>query len=958
MNEFYRSFVETGRRLALERGLVWDLDCDADGKVSKSQRWDLTKLTGMVPPPTIWLADLGLDNSALAPLNAFRSHKGLPPLAQAVMAPAWRDLYQAVVINELLVKRNKPNHAINNVGRFIRVLATCSSGTPPWERNGEDVQLAYNVALGIGSSGKLASNLTMVVRTVIDGQFLSDSGPLARFCKLYPTDEAKTAQTRVDALRSSVNSHRRTDQMRTELHQRKRAERLPEEKAFWELVRIVFTEEPRTFADAIRFAQLKIGIVTGLRVGENAMIPFDWERWREYVDANGRPAGDRGGISRSLMIRYFAEKRDEDEGTDGVVLYETAQHVPEIYQDVVLETLNEVARLTEPMRERLRRQTTTGRLLPEFALDDLLPATEVYTRIGGSIQCIDEPLPAELVERYRATYDLAVLDAIRDHQMTRMDVARPNENIRKGWGKYVRDRVAIPRYANGDVVHGSINWAETYFRVGDIEDLVRQHMPTKLSDVAPFRLANGKKFYPHDLLFLMPVRALIENRNGGVLDVNRYFAVGRVDPADLQNQLGLKKDNLFSRYGETEEDRALKLDTHSLRHLQNAELFRLGVADTIITKRFRKSVAQSGEYDHRSHAEDLAAIDMPSTAEERLGPRAQEALMLITADRIRGPIVDEFLRVQSELGDEAAFDYLNAEADGLHVTPSGFCLSSFTVDPCSKNLECFNGCRHLARTSAPEEQRRLTGLRDQFVQVIAKIEAMPQAARNVGWQNQLKHGKTRLENINQALATVPASQAPNHSRTDPTTSARSKRSLAQRSWIAPRGFAVPITNGPNSLEILEEVLEAMLLDNEDITARGAVRRMHGALKHPTDITRRPQRRQKLETYQQKQKELRSVIEKADKQSKTNLSAQIARKEAEIATLTGQRDLLVASHKAMILAVGEMGSMRAWQRFFTAYQSAVDELRDLGAMPPDEVRELSPRPSLTEPKCSTHGQRDR
>jgi hypothetical protein len=59
--------------------------------------------------------------------------------------------------------------------------------------------------------------------------------------------------------------------------------------------------------------------------------------------------------------------------------------------------------------------------------------------------------------------------------------------------------------------------------------------------------------------------------------------------------------NLFAKYGETDDDRALKIESHMLRHLQNTELFRLGVADTIISKRFnRRSVAQSYEYDHRS----------------------------------------------------------------------------------------------------------------------------------------------------------------------------------------------------------------------------------------------------------------------------------------------------------------------------------------------------------------------
>lgn len=148
------------------------------------------------------------------------------------------------------------------------------------------------------------------------------------------------------------------------------------------------------------------------------------------------------------------------------------------------------------------------------------------------------------------------------------------------------------------------------------------------------------------------------------------------------------------------EDRLLTLTTHSLRHLQNAELFRLGVADTIITKKFnRRSVQQSYVYDHRSLAEDLASVDLLPEAEDALGDKALQVFKLIKAKKAGGPIVDEFYRVAREYGDEAAFDHLNAEADGLHVTPYGLCVNSFTSDPCPKHLECFNGCLHLARRS-------------------------------------------------------------------------------------------------------------------------------------------------------------------------------------------------------------------------------------------------------------------
>jgi len=147
---------------------------------------------------------------------------------------------------------------------------------------------------------------------------------------------------------------------------------------------------------------------------------------------------------------------------------------------------------------------------------------------------------------------------------------------------------------------------------------------------------------------------------------------------------------------------------------------------------------------------------------------------------------------------------------------------------------------------------------------------------------------------------------------------------------------VPPTERIDPIALMEETLEAMILDDEDISARGLVRR-----KHATDVTRPLDRRAILERFQARQAELRQVMSKADKTSKANLSARIARKDEEIAALTSQRDLLVASHRAMILAVGEMGGMKAWRQFFDGYQGVLDSLRDMGAMPTADIARLPP-----------------
>ncbi|MEM5461892.1 hypothetical protein VSR69_45215 [Paraburkholderia phytofirmans] len=212
------------------------------------------------------------------------------------------------------------------------------------------------------------------------------------------------------------------DELRADLEARKRAERLPERRAFWELTRIVMTEKPRTFIDDLRFAAIRTMIVTGFRAGEAALLPVDWKRERTYLDSKGRPAGEAGGISTSLMVRHFAEKQQEDE-SDSVVLRERMQPVPDLFRELLTETLGHVAQLTAPLRATLKLQCETGRLLPWYRADDVVPFTELYTRLTGNPFWLDierEPF----IERYRETFDPVVLGDL--HRPPRQNTCRPD----------------------------------------------------------------------------------------------------------------------------------------------------------------------------------------------------------------------------------------------------------------------------------------------------------------------------------------------------------------------------------------------------------------------------------------------------------------------------------------------------------------------------------------------------
>ena len=109
-------------------------------------------------------------------------------------------------------------------------------------------------------------------------------------------------------------------------------------------------------------------------------MPVDWKRERAYLDSKGRPAGEAGGISTSLMVRHFAEKQQDDE-SDSRFLREETQPVPDMFRVLLTETLDHVAKLTDPLRATLKLQCETGRLLPWYPADMTWCPSPKYIRI-------------------------------------------------------------------------------------------------------------------------------------------------------------------------------------------------------------------------------------------------------------------------------------------------------------------------------------------------------------------------------------------------------------------------------------------------------------------------------------------------------------------------------------------------------------------------------------------------
>lgn len=751
-----QAFIRLGRELAESKHLSWDLPYDlTTGSIPRDRWWDLSALVNANTGVRVKLSTFATHDASLDAIARFGGGKAAP-----VMTGEWIELYKAVALQDILVLGNKPSNFGANVGPSFRILAGAAGSLAPHELSSDQVQLGFNAALVASDSAKRASTLKALVARWFDATGICEHRPLAQYCTAYPGRSELLGQVQ----KLAVTSRRQTDTkrpaaLRSELSQRHFAEKLPSEEALLELIRIVFGERPRTVSDMVRFHQVRILLTTGFRAGELVTLPAATLVSREQETSHARLYGPP---APALALRHFAEKQfAKGRGAD---LIEGLHHVPPLFAPIVKESVAEVLRLTAPMREMLKAQRTAGRLFPEVALDALVPWTEAYSRLSGMMQFSSEPIPVDLKTRYRANYDASVLTEMRDHQRAWAS-RRPHKQVRE---YFLRANTALRRPmvrdSRGEFLHlgnrvrtGDIG---LYVLGADMESYAATHLPSKTPDMRVSQ-AGSRALGIEDFLFLYPARALAEEKHDAIVDLDRYFAVQRTERQDLELQLGgsAREGKLFQKYGMDEKSRLLAVNPHAIRHLQNTELFRLGVADTIISKRFnRKSPVQSYSYDHRTLAEHMDEMD-PATAkalaDADLGPQARKAFDLIRGGKIQGPIVKQFRKVQAAEGDDAAFAYLNAEAGALHVTPYGFCLNSFAASPCLKHLECFNACSHLVRTDSPQEQANLEQLRDRYELHIGRLRERPSAAPM--FEVQLRHAEARLEGVRVALRQAPGS---------------------------------------------------------------------------------------------------------------------------------------------------------------------------------------------------------
>lgn len=156
-------------------------------------------------------------------------------------------------------------------------------------------------------------------------------------------------------------------------------------------------------------------------------------------------------------------------------------------------------------------------------------------------------------------------------------------------------------------------------------------------------------------------------------------------------------------------------------------------------------------------------------------------------------------------------------------------------------------------------------------------------------------------------------------------------------------------------ERMREILEAMLANDEDITARAVVRQ-HPAIKAASSITRSESRRRLLVEYQKRQSEYRRWRGRVAKRSGTDTATSLADKDIRIAELETTVQLLTASHIAMLRAVGELGGFSRWAKFYESYREAREKIVKLGAVPAEAEDAIRPARSIAAAGQSTRKKR--
>lgn len=211
--------------------------------------------------------------------------------------------------------------------------------------------------------------------------------------------------------------------------------------------------------------------------------------------------------------------------------------------------------------------------------------------------------------------------------------------------------------------------------------------------------------------------------------------------ADFLSSRG-RTASVFDRMAIYEDDGTpCRITSHQFRHWLNDVADKGGMPVEMLTRWMgRRDVRDTQDYRH-------------ATVDERLA--------WLKADIQEGRVTGFMADVYHGLAVDEREPFLEGQIQAVHVTPLGFCVHDFAIEPCPYHLNCLRGCQHYLRTKG-DARERANLIRVQDITRLALEEARQRAtddrpALAAAW---IQHHEDTLRGIRVALAVDDDLQVP------------------------------------------------------------------------------------------------------------------------------------------------------------------------------------------------------
>ena len=296
------------------------------------------------------------------------------------------------------------------------------------------------------------------------------------------------------------------------LKSRTSALKLPHREAYWELIRIIFTLEPKSYIDQIKFAQIQLLVMTGLRIGEIVKLPKDCivgpvNILKEKVYEKNECFG---AVKEYYKLKYFAEKQISGNSTERNL--EVAYYIiPPIFLEPIKRIIKLIERLSTPLRKTLI-EIENNYFPINIKNHKFISAIDVYLLITGNSNFIEgfserivQIKKLDISDRY------TLLEKHIEFQKNQIN-SQFTANFYEFFQKL--KKILLPYNPTSKSWISKINWWDAQFKVSDIA-IYLESMPSKLPDLYDFTTNIGENIKSSDFLFIYPKRAILETRNEG-----------------------------------------------------------------------------------------------------------------------------------------------------------------------------------------------------------------------------------------------------------------------------------------------------------------------------------------------------------------------------------------------------------------------------------------------------------